>query len=158
MRRQNYSQTFIKNASDGLSKTDTCLKWTDFYALSAYFTYVRRHCYFSWETKEKGLDYKKKRSFFFKSFIFYTKNFFFSYHIYVMQCFFNPFMTDAVIKKWDYNAGNKLRLKTFSLQNVQCSWYIRFVYLYPKAFLYSLHPILHLLLMDNSQKSHKLKK
>ena len=35
---QNCSQTFIKN----LLKTGTCLKWTDFYASSAYFTYVRR--------------------------------------------------------------------------------------------------------------------
>ena len=44
-------------------------------------------------------------------------------------------------KTWGYNARNKLRLKTFSLQNSQCSWYIRFVYLYPKnCFFFSLHP------------------
>ena len=49
-------------------------------------------------------------------------------------------------------------IKDFFSKNFQCGWYIRFVYLYLKnCFFYSLHLILPLLLMDNSQKSHKSK-
>ena len=75
-----------------------------------------------------------------------------------MQCQLATTVLLKSCKTWGCNAGNKLRLKTFSLQNFQCSWYIRFVYLYPKnCFFYSLRPILPLLLMDNSQKSYKSK-
>ena len=90
MRRQNYSQTFIKNASDGLSKTDTCLKWTDFYALSAYFTYVRRHCHFFVGNKRERAGLQKKTFVFFLNRSFFTLKTFSSVIIF-MWC--NAFLT-----------------------------------------------------------------
>ena len=53
-------------------KTDTCLKWTGFYALSAYFSYVRRALTIvhgkrkrkGWITKKNFHFFKKNRSFF----------------------------------------------------------------------------------------------
>ena len=103
----------------------------------------------------KGLSHSVAVSFPNKSYFKWCLQSYTSLSVYSCSC---NFTTGIRYKTWDCNAGNKLRLKTSSLQNFQCSWYIRFVYLYPKTFLYSLHPILHLLLMDNSQKSHKLKK
>ena len=57
-------------------------------------------------------------------------------------------------KTWDYNAGNKLRLKLFLYKTFNVYiWFIRFLYS-KNCFLYSLHISLPLLLTDNSQKSH----
>ena len=54
---------------------DTCLKWTDFYALSVYFTYVRQTTpFFHRKRKRKGWITKKTIIFFKKKlFIFKTK-------------------------------------------------------------------------------------
>ena len=70
MHRQNYSQ---KTALDRHFKTHTCLKWTDFYAPSAYFTYVRRTSpFFHGKGKRKGCITKKKFHFFKKNFHFHA--------------------------------------------------------------------------------------
>ena len=53
-------------------KTDTCLKWTGFYASSAYFSYVRRALTIvhgkrkrkGWITKKNFHFFKKNRSVF----------------------------------------------------------------------------------------------
>ena len=47
-----------------------------------------------------------------------------------MQCHLATLLKSY--KTWDFNARNKLRLKTFSPEHFGCSWYIRFAYLYPK--------------------------
>ena len=72
---------------------------------------------FSWEKKEKRLDYKKKLSFKKKRSFFTLWNFFSSYHIYAMECFFKPFslrfFPNKIFFSWSIDISNSTPIPLF---------------------------------------------
>ena len=78
---------------------------------------------FSWEKKEKRLDYKEKLSFFKKFFSFstlflqssYFYNFFFSHHIYAMQCLSHSVAVSFPKKVISIGISNPTPIRLFTL-------------------------------------------